>query len=208
MRKPEPHRQQERESSRERHEMHDVGPNVPTLLDFRNEVRGPDIEEVPGRKRHQKSDVIALLKDNGVPEKQIYVVAKQGVEIEDLPDAGPEGSDFVPAYERGLAIGGAAGLLAGVFALIIPPSGLVIGGGAVLLFGLYGAGFGGLLSALAGSAFASSRLKSFEEAIDEGKLLVMADVPADRVERFEALIRSFDPATEVKGVGPPAPIVP
>lgn len=152
--------------------------------------------------------VVADLKAEGIPERHIYVVAKEGIALKNLPDAGPEADDFLPAYERGLAMGGATGLVAGLFALAFPPTGLVIGGGAVLLISLFGAGVGGFLTGIAGAAFDSSRLQQFEEAIDNGQLLVMADVPKDEIDHYEALIRSADPEVEVVGVEPPAPIVP
>lgn len=152
--------------------------------------------------------VVDTFRDNGIADKHIYVVAKEGANVEDLPDSGPDNNDFLPAYERGLAIGGVGGLLAGLFALVFPASGLVIGGGTVLLFGLYGAGLGGLLTGLAGAAFPSSRLRKFEAAIDEGKLLVMVDVPAERVEHFNALVREVDPDTEVMGIEPRPSLVP
>lgn len=160
----------------------------------------PDVEHT--------RQVVGDLRENGIPERHIYVVAKDDIDLEDLPDAGPESNDFLYAYERGVAIGGAGGLLAGLFALTIPASGLVIGGGTVLLFGLYGAGLGGLLTGLAGASYPSSRLEHFEQQIDEGKLLVMADVPKDQVEHYENLIKAIDPETEVMGLGPPARLFP
>jgi hypothetical protein len=152
--------------------------------------------------------VVADLKHSGVPEKHIYIVARHGVELDDLPDAGPEADDFLPAYERGVGIGGVAGLLAGLVALAFPPAGVVIGGGAVLLISLFGAGVGGFLSGLAGAAFSSSRLAEFEAAINEGKILVMADVPAEAVDQYESLIKSADPEVEVMGIEPHAPVIP
>jgi hypothetical protein len=152
--------------------------------------------------------VVGDLKRNDIPEKHIYVIAKHGIELEDLPDAGPESDDFLPAYERGVAIGGATGLVAGLFALAFPPTGVVLGGGAVLLIGLFGAGLGGLLTGIAGAAFPSSRLEEFEARIDEGRLLIMADVPRDEVDRYEALIKSADPEVEVMGIEPTAPVIP
>lgn len=159
----------------------------------------PDIEHT--------ERVVDALKINNIAEKHIYVVAKEGVELEELPDAGPESNDFLPAYERGIAFGGIGGLIAGLIALVLP-SGLVIGGGTVLLFELYGAGMGGLLTGIAGASFPSSRLKQFEEAIEQGKLLIMADIPKDKVEYFESLIKDIEPTTEVMGIEPPAPIIP
>lgn len=152
--------------------------------------------------------VVDDLRENGVPEKHIYVLAKEGIDLEDLPDSGPESDDFLYAYERGVAFGGAGGLLAGLFALTVPASGLVIGGGTVLLFGLYGAGLGGLLTGLSGASYPSSRLEHFEEQIEQGKLLIMADVPKDEVEHYERLIKAIDPETEVMGLEPRAPFIP
>jgi len=152
--------------------------------------------------------VVDDLKKNDIPEKHVYIVARHGVDLEDLPDAGPEADDFLPAYERGVAFGGGAGLLAGLAALAFPPTGVVVGGGAVLLISLFGAGVGGFLSGLAGAGFSSSRLSEFEDAIEQGKILVMADVPAGEVERYETLIKSADPEVEVMGIEPHAPVVP
>ena len=152
--------------------------------------------------------VVADLKSNGIPEKHIYVLAKFGVDIDDLPDAGPESDDFLPAYKRGLELGGSAGLLVGLTALAFPPAGIVVGGGLVLLISLWGAGVGGVLTGIAGGAFPSSKLKAFESAIDDGKLLVMADVPQREVSKFEALIKKLDPEVEVEGIEPPATLIP
>lgn len=78
----------------------------------------------------------------------------------------------------------------------------------MLLFGLYGAGLGGLLSGLAGASYPSSRLEHFEVQINEGKLLVIADVPGDRVDHYEALFKAIDPETEIMGLEPPAHLAP
>jgi hypothetical protein len=152
--------------------------------------------------------VVGDLKDAGIPEKHIYVLARHGVELENLPDEGPEMDDFLPAYERGVTFGAAAGLLAGLLALAFPPARIVIGGGAVALVTLFGAGLGGFMSALAGASFSSSRLSEYRDAIEAGKILVMADVPKADVARYEALIKREDPDIEVLGIEPPAPLVP
>ncbi|MFO8141316.1 MAG: hypothetical protein R6T87_05385 [Marinobacter sp.] len=152
--------------------------------------------------------VVADLKDNGIPEKHIYALARYGVDMEDLPDAGSESDDFLEAYKRGLEFGGSAGLLAGLTALAFPPSGIVVGGGLVLLLGLWGAGLGGMLAGIAGASFPNSRLQSFESAIEEGLILIMADVPKDEVEKYEELIKSHDPEVRVEGIEPHAPLIP
>lgn len=160
----------------------------------------PDIEHA--------RQVVDDLRQNGIAEKHIYALARHGTDMEELPDAGPESDDFLPAYERGLELGGAAGLLAGLTALAFPPSGLVVGGGLVLLLGLSGAGLGGLMTGLAGASFPSSRLKRFESDIEKGRILIMVDVPKADVQFYERLIRERDPDVSVEGIEPPATVIP
>lgn len=152
--------------------------------------------------------VVEDLKSNGIPEKHIYALAKYGVDMEDLPDSGADFDDFMPAYRRGLELGGTAGVLVGLTALAFPPSGLVVGGGLVVLVGLWGAGVGGMLAGIAGGSFSSSRLKSFESGIEKGQILVMADVPATDAERFEKMIKRLDPEVEVSGIKPLPKLIP
>lgn len=152
--------------------------------------------------------VVTILREHDIPEKHIYLLAKEGITLEDLPDAGPEEDDFLPAYERGLGFGGAAGLAAGLYAMVFPPAGLVVGGGAALLITLFGAGLGGFLTGLAGASFPSSRLQEFEQEMENGKILVLVDVPKDEVENYERLIQREDPAVEIHGIEPTAPVIP
>ena len=126
-----------------------------------------------------------------------------------LPEAGLlQESDFVPAVERGLAIGGATGLLAGVAAVALPGVGLVLGGGAILGIGLAGAGLGAWASGMIGVSAPSSRLKEFESAISEGNLLMMVDVPKQQVDEVTELIRKHHPEVDVEGTEPVIPAFP
>lgn len=126
-----------------------------------------------------------------------------------LPEAGLlQESDFVPAVERGLAIGGATGILAGIAAVAIPGVGLVLGGGAILGIGLAGAGLGAWASGMIGVSAPSTRLKEFESAISEGNLLMMVDVPKQQVDEVTELIRKHHPEVEVEGTEPVIPAFP
>jgi hypothetical protein len=114
--------------------------------------------------------VVDELRAKGIGDADIYVVASEGTELGDLPDAGAiEESDFYPQLKRGLALGGAIGVIGGLVAMRV--AGAVFGGGAVLLFGLIGAGLNGLLAATAGASFPNSRLTQFEGAIEAGHVL-------------------------------------
>jgi hypothetical protein len=144
-----------------------------------------------------------------VEHRHIHVVARQGTPMEDLPEAGvAQASDLVPALEKGVAAGGLSGLLAGLLAVSFPPAGLVLGGGAVLGLTAFGAGFGAWMSSMVGIGLPSGRLQPFEDAIARGELLMMVDVPRDRVEEIEALVRAAHPEAELQGVEPNQPIFP
>ncbi len=135
-----------------------------------------------------------------VEERHIHILAKEGVPIESLPEAGLlQRSDLIPGLERGLALGGVAGLLAGLLALSFPPAGVVVGGGAVLATVLAGAGIGAWISSMIGAAVPNSRLKAFEEAVASGELLMLVDVAAERAEEIEELIRTHHPDAEIGG---------
>lgn len=144
-----------------------------------------------------------------VEERYIHVLAKEGTPLEDLPEASLfQKSDFVPAIERGLTLGAATGVLCGLVAMALPPAGLVIGGGAVFAIGAAGAGVGGLMSSMVGISLPSSRLKKFEDALDQGEFLVMIDVPRPRVEEIEQLVRKHHPEADIEGTEPMMPPFP
>jgi hypothetical protein len=139
-----------------------------------------------------------------VSRDNIHIIAKHGVSMGNLPDAHvpEETSDFFPAYEKGLAIGGVTGLLAGLVALAFPPSGIVLGGGAIIATTVAGAGLGALMSAIVGSDLPDSHLKRYEEGINAGEILMMIDVPTERIEEIEASVKTHHPEADVRGVDP------
>lgn len=143
-----------------------------------------------------------------VEERHIHVLAKRDTPLENLPEATfLQKTDFIPALEQGIAVGGATGMLAGLVAVALP-TGLVLGGGAVLALSLMGAGLGGWWSSLIGASVGNRRIKDYEAAIEQGELLVMVDVPKDRVEDIEALVKKHHPEAECEGVEPFMPPFP
>tara|TARA_R110002074_G_C12221288_1_gene637277 strand:- start:122 stop:703 length:582 start_codon:yes stop_codon:yes gene_type:complete len=144
-----------------------------------------------------------------VEEKHIHVIAKEGTAMEDLPEAKlAQRSDLIPALERGISIGGATGLVAGIVAVTFPPAGLALGGGAVLGIGLAGIGVGALMSTMVGVDIPNSRIEKFHSAIEDGDLLMMVDVPTDRVDEIEELVKKHHPEAEIEGTEPTIPAFP
>lgn len=144
-----------------------------------------------------------------VHERHLHVIAKRGTPLEALPEANLlQKSDFVPAVQRGLALGWSVGLLAGLVGVMLPPAGPVVAGGIVLASGLAGAGVGAWLGGMVGMNVGNTRIKQFEAAIEAGQLLVLADVPKDRVEEIEARVRQHLPGVEIEGTEPHIPAFP
>ena len=144
-----------------------------------------------------------------IEERHLHVIAKRGTELEDLPEANMmQKSNFVPAVERGLALGGSAGALAGLVAVALPPASTVIAGGILLASTLVGAGVGAWAGSMIGVSTGNSRIKQFEAAVEAGQLLVLADVPTNRVEEIEARIKAHLPQVEIEGTEPIIPAFP
>ncbi len=144
-----------------------------------------------------------------IEEKNIHVIAKRGTPLADLPEANLlQKSDFIPAVEQGLALGGSVGMLAGLVAVVLPPASTVIAGGVLLASTLSGAGVGAWLGGMVGMNVGNRQTKEFEDAVEAGELLVLADVPTDRVSEIEASVKQHLPNVEIEGTEPHIPAFP
>lgn len=144
-----------------------------------------------------------------IEEEHIHVLAKRGTPLEDLPEANLlQKSDFIPAVEQGLALGGSTGILAGLVAVALPPASTVIAGGVILATTLASAGVGAWLGGMIGMNVGNRQTKEFEDAIEAGELLVMADVPRERVGEIEESVKQHLPTVEIEGTEPHIPAFP
>jgi hypothetical protein len=144
-----------------------------------------------------------------VEERHMHILARRGTPLEDLPEATMmQKSDFIPALQRGMAVGGVTGTLAGLIGVAVAPGAAVIAGGVVLASALGGASLGAWVSSMVGISIGNSRVKQFEQAIEAGQLLMMIDVPRSRVEEITALVREHHPEVEVEGTEPDMPAFP
>lgn len=125
----------------------------------------------------QARHAVRVLHEHGVPYDAISLVANAGIELERIPNRMKEAdTDFVPAAIRGMGIGGATGLLAGLVAMAVPTAGITIAGAAAL--GAAGALVGGWSSALVGATVPDPVRRRFEREIAEGRVLVLVDADA------------------------------
>jgi hypothetical protein len=144
-------------------------------------------------------NVVAELRCAGIPDRRLHVVASLAISIDDLPEAGLlQRTELVHGLERGLALGGTAGLLGGMLVLAFPPAGLVVGGQAlVAAVTAGGAGFGALVLGLISKDTHNKDLAAFESDISHGRILLMVDVPKEHVEQWKQLILEHHPEAEI-----------
>ncbi|MGZ8175866.1 MULTISPECIES: DUF1269 domain-containing protein [Methylobacter] len=148
--------------------------------------------------------IVEELQVEGIEDRHIHILAKRDTPLEGLPEAGISiKTDFLPAVERGVALGGSTGLLAGLIGLRF--AGFAIAGGPLLGIIMAGATIGSLMGGLAGMNSGNSRLRQFEEAIERGELLVLIDTPKDRIEAIRKLVIKHHPEAEFEGIEPILP---
>lgn len=146
---------------------------------------------------------------NRIDERHIHVIAKDGVPLEDLPEASfLMKSDFTAAVEKGVALGSTAGVIAGLVALAIP-GGLILGGGATLLATtVAGASVGAFGASLKAVDVPNTRLREFEEELNQGRVLIIVDVPSDKIDATRSAVTRQHHEVRDKGQESPIPTFP
>ena len=144
-----------------------------------------------------------------IDERHIHFLAKRGTSMDGLHEANIlQKSDLVHGAQVGMALGAVLGIILGGI--------MVLAGAAddrwqiatVLGTGIIGALFGLWVASMVGCAVPNSRLRRFQQAIDDGKLLLMVDVPKHRVDEVRSLLSAEHPEAEDRGVDPYIPAFP
>lgn len=144
-----------------------------------------------------------------IEERHIHYMAKDGISLEGLHEASLlQKSDIAHGAEAGLLIGGVTGVLAGVMVLLFPLTGMSPQLITVLVTALVGAAFGAWVSSMVACAVPNSRLRAFQKGLDQGKILVMVDVPKGRVGEIHDLIEKRHPEATSGGMEPTIPAFP
>lgn len=148
--------------------------------------------------------IVDELRIEGIEDRHIHVLANRDTPLEDMPDASVfDKTDFIPAVERAAALGAATGLLAGLVALRFV--GFAIAGGPVLGILLYGATVVAMMNGLLGLQVGHSKVNDYADAIERGELLVLIDVPEERIEAIRQSVTKHHPKVEFEGIEPLLP---
>lgn len=133
----------------------------------------------------QATRTVAALEAAGVPSDDISLVGNRPQIVEEATNGGAMGAGI------GAAIGGGAGLLAGIGVLAIPGVGPVVAAGW-LVAALAGAGAGGAAGGLVGSLVeigaTEEQATAYSEGVRRGGTLVTARVDESLVAQTDAIM--------------------
>lgn len=149
--------------------------------------------------------IVELLHSLGITDESIGVIASDRTPLPSLPDADLMENDVIPAVQRGGAVGALTGIVAGLGMTFAAP-GFVIGGAGLAVAALGGASFGALASGLIGTSVPNSHLQEYQEALEQGELLLIVDVPDDNEESIKKSLSQRFPSlrmeSELPGTAP------
>jgi len=144
-----------------------------------------------------------------VDEHHMHVIGNEDEDLKDLPMASfLQTSDFIPSMERGVVVGGIAGVLACLMLFNFAPNDAYMGMGAFAVAIIISAIAGAWVSSMIGINVENSQIKRFHKALEMGKMLLMVDVPKQRVAMIEQQISQHYPRAESKGLEPSLPVFP
>lgn len=149
------------------------------------------------------SRIVAEMRDAGVAADHVSVVGSDHHRLEQahLHEAGVlHGTHLVDGLKTGLALGGTTGIIAGIAAVSFPPAGLILGGGAIVGLGVLGAGVGGWLGSMLGIAATDPGIHRFHDEIQQGRLLLLIDIPKERELEMLDRIRRHHPEARIESV--------
>lgn len=119
-------------------------------------------------------EAVSALRQAGIPNDDISLVARHDIENDRIPDEQQDTSDdFSRGGVKGLLTGGGTGLLAGLVAVAVPPLGITLAGAAAMT--VAGAAVGGWMGMLTGTSEPGKVRREFEEEIAAGHILVVVD---------------------------------
>jgi hypothetical protein len=142
---------------------------------------------------------------NRIEQKYIHFITGGAPLPHDMPEANfLLKTDVVHGFASGTMVGAGLGIAFGallIFYYDMPQA-------AILVTTLIALLFGGWAASMVAAALPNSRLKAFYPEIEKGKVLMIADVPARRVEQIEKMLAERHPEMRFGGEEPNVPVFP
>jgi hypothetical protein len=144
-----------------------------------------------------------------IESRNIHFHASEGTDLSGLHPANVlQASDLVPSVQMGLLLGAAGGGVAGVALAVSPWVDELSKPTVVAALAVFGLLFGAWSSSLIGVSTPSRRLRRFDQAMQDGEILLMVDVPHVRLDEIEALLHARHPEAHDEGQEPDIPAFP
>ena len=144
-----------------------------------------------------------------IEDKHMHFLARRGTDLGELHQASYlQKTDTVHGAFVGLVIGGLMGMVVGLLLMQFPPAGIKLEFVTVLIAAIVGSGLGTWVASMVGLQVPNSRLKGFEHDLQEGKILLMLDVPSGRYEQVREVIARTHPEATDRGNEPTVPAFP
>ena len=144
-----------------------------------------------------------------VEDKCMHFLARRGTDLGELHEASYlHKTDTVHGAFTGFIVGGVLGVVIGALLVNFPPGGMSLELVAVLIAAIVGAILGAWVASMVGLQVPNSRLKAFEKDIDQGKVLLMLDVPSGRYQEVHDVIARTHPEAIDRGQEPTVPAFP
>lgn len=144
-----------------------------------------------------------------VEDKHMHFLARRGTNLGELHEASYlQKSDAVHGAFMGMVVGGIVGVCVGLLLVYFPPGGLSVQLVAVLVAAMIGAVLGMWIAAMVGLQVPNSHLREFQPDLEQGKVLLMLDVPASRYEEMRQIIARTHPEATDRGTEATVPAFP
>ena len=144
-----------------------------------------------------------------IEDRYMHYLAKRGTPLGELHEANVfQKSDLRHSMQLGFILGGCAGFLIGIYIYMTPPEGTNLQLVTILIATVVGALFGAWAASMIGISAPNVSLKRFEAVLGEGHVLLMVDVPKDRVEEIQELVHRSHPEASDHGLEPTIPVFP
>ena len=129
-----------------------------------------------------------------VEDRHMHCLAKRGTDLGELHEASYLlKTDLMRGAAIGIFFGALAGVILGYLIVNYPPQGTHPGLAAAVLATLVGAALGVWLGSMAATGAPNSRLRQFDDELERGKVLLIVDVPYEKVDRIRDIIAARHP---------------
>lgn len=145
-----------------------------------------------------------------IEQRHLHFMADGTPIPRDMPEANfLHKTDIVHGAGNGMIAGALMGMLIGAIVVFyFDIAARSTEAAVVLLLALGGLLFGGWAASLVAAAIPNTRLQAFYPEMQRGKILLMADVPARRVDEIETMMKTRHPEVRFSGEESHIPVFP